>query len=231
MNRIRAVVFDAYGTLLDIHAAMARHADRLGPDWQRISADWRAKQLEYSWVRSLAGPSHHRDFWRLTQEALAWTATRHGITDPTLLADVLLAYRHLDAYPEVGVVLRQLRDAGLSRAILSNGEPGMLRDAVAHAGIGHTLDAVLSVEAAGVFKPDPRVYRLAGAHFGLAGSQMAFVSSNPWDAFGAHAFSFRVFWLNRAGAPREYELGAHVTEIADLSALPRLLAAPFGHTP
>lgn len=231
MNRIRAVVFDAYGTLLDIHAAMARHADRLGPDWQRISADWRAKQLEYSWVRSLAGPSHHRDFWRLTQEALAWTATRHGITDPALLADVLLAYRHLDAYPEVGVVLRQLRDAGLSRAILSNGEPGMLRDAVAHAGIDHTLDAVLSVEAAGVFKPDPRVYRLAGAHFGLAGSQMAFVSSNPWDAFGAHAFGFRVFWLNRAGAPREYELGAHVTEIADLSDLPNLLAAPFARTP
>ncbi len=231
MNRIRAVVFDAYGTLLDIHAAMARHADRLGPDWQRISADWRAKQLEYSWVRSLAGPSHHRDFWRLTQEALAWTATRHGIADPALLADVLLAYRHLDAYPEVGVVLRQLRDAGLSRAILSNGEPGMLRDAVTHAGIGHTLDAVLSVEAAGVFKPDPRVYRLAGAHFGLAGSQMAFVSSNPWDAFGAHAFGFRVFWLNRAGAPREYELGAHVTEIADLTDLPNLLAAPFARTP
>ena len=231
MNRIRAVVFDAYGTLLDIHAAMASHADRLGPDWQRISADWRAKQLEYSWVRSLAGPSHHRDFWRLTQEALAWTATRHGITDPALLADVLLAYRHLDAYPEVGVVLRQLRDAGLSRAILSNGEPGMLRDAVTHAGIGHTLDAVLSVEAAGVFKPDPSVYRLAGAHFGLAGSQMAFVSSNPWDAFGAHAFGFRVFWLNRAGAPREYDLGAHVTEIADLSDLPNLLAAPFARTP
>lgn len=231
MNRIRAVVFDAYGTLLDIHAAMARHADRLGPEWQRISADWRMKQLEYSWVRSLAGPNHHRDFWRLTEEALAWTAARHGITDPMLLADVLLAYRHLDAYPEVAVVLRHLRDAGLARAILSNGEPGMLRDAASHAGIDHILDAVISVEAAGVFKPDPRVYRLAGAHFGLAGSQMAFVSSNPWDAFGAHAFGFRVFWLNRAGASREYDLGSQVTEIADLSALPRLLAAPFGHTP
>ncbi len=166
MDRIRAVVFDAYGTLLDIHAAMARHADRLGPDWQRISADWRAKQIEYTWVRSLAGPGQHRDFWRLTEEALAWTASRHHLRDPGLLADILLAYRHLDAFPEVPVVLRHLRDLGLPRAILSNGEPGMLRDAVHHAGIDHILDAVLSVEAAGVFKPDPRVYRLAGQHFG-----------------------------------------------------------------
>jgi 2-haloacid dehalogenase len=225
MNRIRAVVFDAYGTLLDIHAAMARHAARLGPDWQRISADWRAKQIEYTWVRSLAGPGQHRDFWRLTQEALAWTAARHGIADAVLLADILLAYRHLAAYPEVPVVLRQLRDLGLPRAILSNGEPGMLRDAVTHAGIDHILDAVISAEAAGVFKPDPKVYRLAGQHFGLAGSQMAFVSSNPWDAFGAHAFGFRVFWVNRAAAPHEYDLGLHVTEISDLAELPHLLMA------
>jgi 2-haloacid dehalogenase len=225
MNHIRAVVFDAYGTLLDIHAAMARHAARLGPDWQRISADWRAKQIEYTWVRSLAGPGQHRDFWRLTEEALAWTAARHGIADAVLLADILLAYRHLAAYPEVPVVLRQLRDLGLPRAILSNGEPGMLRDAVTHAGIDHILDAVISAEAAGVFKPDPKVYRLAGQHFGLAGSQMAFVSSNPWDAFGAHAFGFRVFWVNRAAVPHEYDLGLHVTEISDLAELPRLLTA------
>lgn len=225
MDRVRAVVFDAYGTLLDIHAAMARHADRLGADWQRISADWRAKQIEYTWVRSLAGDTHHRDFWRLTEEALAWTAARHHLHDTGLLADILLAYRHLDPFPEVPVILRLLRDRGLPRAILSNGSPGMLRDAVHHAGIDHILDAVLSAEDVGVFKPDPRVYRLAGQHFGLAASQMAFVSSNPWDAFGAHAFGFRVFWVNRTGAPHEYDLGTHVTELADLSALPRLLGA------
>jgi 2-haloalkanoic acid dehalogenase type II len=139
LNRVRAVVFDAYGTLLDIHAAMARHAERLGPDWPAISGDWRAKQIEYTWVRSLAGPAQHRDFWRLTEEALAWTAARHHIRDTVLLADILLAYRHLDVYPEVPVVLRQLRDLGLPRAILSNAEPGMLRDAVAHAGIDTAL--------------------------------------------------------------------------------------------
>ena len=223
MHQIRAVVFDAYGTLLDVHAAMARHAARIGPNWPQISADWRMKQLEYAWVRSLAGSAHHRDFWRLTEEALVWAAERHGIHEAALLADILLAYRHLDPYPEVPVVLRQLRDQGIERAILSNGEPGMLRDAVRSAGLADLLNAVLSVESAGVFKPDPRVYRLAGQHFGLAASQMAFVSSNPWDAFGAHAFGFRVFWVNRAHQLAEYNLHGKVTELRDLSALPAAL--------
>ncbi len=231
MNTIRAVIFDAYGTLLDVHAAMARHADRIGPHWREISADWRLKQIEYTWVRSLAGPSHHRNFWRLTEEALAWAAARHGLRDPQVLAEVLTAYHHLDAYPEVIVVLRQLRDMGLPRAILSNGEPTMLRDAVHHAGIDHVLDAVLSAEAVGVFKPDPRVYQLAGQHFGLAGSQMAFVSSNPWDAFGAHAFGFRVYWVNRTGQPHEYDVGTTATELTDLSALPLALQRPFAGPP
>src|SRR6185312_13251568 len=167
MTRVSAAVFDAYGTLLDVHAAMARHAARIGPAWQAVSADWRAKQIEYTWVRSLAGPAHHRDFWRLTEEALAWTAARHGLTDQPLLADVLQAYRQLAAYPEVASVLTRLRDAGIARAILSNGEPSMLTDAVHAAGIEPLLDAVLSVEAAGVFKPDPRVYRLATDRFDL----------------------------------------------------------------
>lgn len=217
---IRAVIFDAYGTLLDVHAAMGRHASRLGVDWPRISADWRQKQLEYSWVRSLAGQEHHRDFWRLTEDALAWTATRHGITDPALLADVLMAYRHLDPYPEAPAVLRLLRERGLPTAILSNGEPGMLEAAIRSAGLDHLLDHVLSIETVGIFKPSPRVYQLAVDQLGLPAEQMAFVSSNPWDAFGAHAFGFQVFWINRSGQPLEYGL----TEgLADLSALPAAL--------
>jgi 2-haloacid dehalogenase len=219
---VRAVIFDAYGTLLDVHAAMARHSQRLGPNWREISADWRAKQIEYTWVLSLAG--RHRDFWRLTEEALAWVAARHHISDATLLADVLLSYRRLDAFPEALAVLRHLRDMGLPRAILSNGEPTMLHDAVTTAGLDHVLDAVLSVEAAGVFKPDPRTYSLAGKHFGLAGSQMAFVSSNPWDAYGAHVFGCQVFWVNRTRQPHEYGLGGAVTELTDLTALPDALA-------
>ena len=218
-EQIRAAVFDAYGTLLDIHAAMARHADRLGPDWRRISADWRAKQMEYTWVRSLAGPAHHRPFLALTREALAVTAQNHGLTDAALLADVLDAYRTLAAYPEVAPVLGRLREAGIGRAILSNGEPEMLASAVAAAGIGPLLDDVLSVEAVGIYKPAPAVYRLACARFGCAPAEIAFVSSNPWDAFGAQAFGFRVFWVNRAGGPEEYGLRATATELRDLSGL------------
>jgi 2-haloacid dehalogenase len=224
MPRVSAVIFDAYGTLLDVHAAMARHAARIGPHWPTVSADWRAKQLEYTWVRSLAGPQHHRDFWRLTEEALTWAAARHHITDAALRADILRAYRQLDAYPEVPDVLARLGGMGIARAILSNGEPGMLGDAVRAAGIDTGLDAVLSVETVGVFKPDPRVYRLAAECFdGGAGAQ-AFVSSNPWDAFGASSFGFQVFWLNRGGVPAEYDLRASVTELTDLAALPDLLA-------
>jgi 2-haloacid dehalogenase len=216
---IKAAVFDAYGTLLDVHAAMKRYAHRLGPGWQSISAEWRIKQIEYTWVRSLAGPAQHRDFWTLTQEALGFVAERHGISDAALLSDVLAAYRQLDAYPEASAVLTRLRERGVARAILSNGEPGMLADAVHSAGIENLLDDVLSVESVGVYKPDPRVYRLVTDRFGVAPGDVGFVSSNPWDAFGALSFGFQVYWVNRSGQPDEYGLRGRVTEIADLSAV------------
>ncbi len=219
MARIRAVVFDAYGTLLDVHAAMQAHAARLGPDWQRISRDWRVKQMEYTWVRSLAGPAHHVPFFELTRTALTVVAQTHGVADQAVLADVLAAYRTLSAYPEVAPTLRALQARGIARAILSNGEPGMLDDAVRAAGIGGLLDEVLSIEAAGIYKPSPAVYRLATDRFGLAAGEIAFLSSNPWDAFGAWAFGFCVFWVNRTGQPDEYGLRGHVRELPDLGGL------------
>jgi 2-haloacid dehalogenase len=219
MAQIRAAVFDAYGTLLDIHASMQAHAGRLGPEWRRISQDWRAKQMEYTWVRSLAGPEHHRPFFALTREALAVVAETHGLTDQALLADVLAAYRRLSAYPDVAPALRALQAGGIARAILSNGEPDMLDDAVRAARIGDLLDDVLSIEAAGIYKPSPAAYRLAADRFGLDAREIAFLSSNPWDAFGARAFGFRVFWLNRAGQPDEYGLRGSVTELRDLGGL------------
>lgn len=224
MSAVEAVVFDAYGTLLDVHGAMQRHADRLPPDWERISAEWRAKQLEYAWVRSLTGPGCHRDFWQVTQDALAFVAARHRIADPAVLGLLLDAYRSLPAYADAEGALTVLRGRGLRTAILSNGEPGMLADAVAAARLGPLLDAVLSVEDVGVFKPDPRVYALAGATLGLPPDRMAFVSSNAWDAQAAAFAGFRVFWCNRSGQPDEYGLCQSATELPDLSALPDRLA-------
>ncbi len=225
MAQINAVVFDAYGTLLDVHAAMARHAARLGPNWLQVSADWRQKQIEYTWVRSLAGPAHHRDFWHLTEAALTWTAARHGIVDTALLAEVLMAYRALDAYPEVPSVLRSVRSLGLPTAILSNGETAMLADAARSAGIDDLLDHILSVETVGIFKPAASVYGIAQKTLGLSADRIAFASSNAWDAFGAHVFGFQVFWINRSGQPREYGLSESVTELTGLAALPAAISA------
>ena len=218
-----AAIFDAYGTLLDLDAAMARHAARLGPDWRSLSQEWRIKQTEYTWVRTLAGPAHHRDFARITDDALAFVAARHNIADAGLLADLRAAYRRLDAYPDARPMLAALREAGMARAILSNGTPEMLAQASAAAGIDTLLDDILSVETVGVFKPDPRVYRLATERFDTTPARLVFVSSNPWDAFGALQFGFRVVWINRGGLPDQYGLRGHVTELADLAALPAQL--------
>lgn len=222
LGAIRAVVFDAYGTLLDVHSAMEAHAARLGEEWPELSAEWRAKQLEYTWVRSLAGSAQHRDFARVTDDALAFVAARHGIGDDALLSSLRDAYDRLTAYPEVPASLAELRDLGVPRVVLSNGSPSMLAHATRAAGIDSLLDGVLSVEAAGVFKPDPRVYGLAVDYLGLPPDAIAFASSNAWDAFGAHAFGFRVVWVNRSGQPDEYRLGGQVTVRSDLTGLPGL---------
>jgi 2-haloacid dehalogenase len=221
---LEAVVFDAYGTLLDVHGAMQRHADSLPPDWERISVEWRQKQLEYSWITALTGPRHHRDFWTLTQTAFDYVAARHRITEPSVRAALLEAYRELPAYPDARPMLRALRGRGLKTAILSNGEPAMLDAAVRAAGLQDLLDAVISVEEVQVYKPDARVYALAEKHLGVPIPRMGFVSSNAWDAQGASAAGFRVFWCNRAELPPEYGLDQSATMIAGLDALEAALA-------
>ena len=219
---MKAVIFDAYGTLLDVHSAMQRFAPQLGPDWREISQTWRAKQIEYSWIRTLAG--EHRDFARLTREALDFSAAKHGVTDPALLGEVEQAYRALTAYPDAMPVLDTLAGMGLGRAILSNGETAMLDDGVRAAGLHGKLDAVLSIDAVGAFKPDQRVYQLAVDRFGCPAAEMGFVSSNPWDAFGASLFGFRVFWVNRSGQPEEYGLRSRATVLNGLEPLPQALS-------
>ncbi len=201
---ITTVVFDAYGTLFDVTAAARAAATEPGAGhlaevWPRLAEDWRRKQLEYTWLRSMMGD--HADFWQVTQDALDWAIEAAGLEDAALCARLMDLYRELSAYPEVPQMLRRLRDAGLDTAILSNGAPRMLADAVASAGIGDMLDAVLSVESVGIFKPDARVYKLVGARFGADPAQVLFVSSNGWDVAGAARFGFRTLWVNRAGAP------------------------------
>lgn len=222
MARHAVYVFDAYGTLFDVHSAVARLRDRLGPDAERLSELWRIKQMEYSWVRSLmhhGSDYRHRDFWQLTEDALDYATAAVGGIDPVLRRPLLDAYRELDAYPEVASVLAALRERGARTAILSNGSPEMLAAATRSAGLDDRLDAVLSVEDAGIFKPDPRVYQLVLDRFSVAAGEVSFQSSNGWDVAGAGAFGFDVVWINRKGQPREYADASPIREAKDLSAL------------
>ena len=195
-------VFDAYGTLFDVHAAVARHADRIGPDAAALSALWRAKQLEYSWTRSLM--QAYRPFWSLTEEALAFALASFPDMDRAIEPDLLAAYETLDAYEEVPGFLAGLKARGARTAILSNGSAHMLQAAVESAGLAAHLDAVLSVDALERYKTDPGTYRLVLDQFEVTAEEVRFHSSNRWDVAGAKAFGFHATWVNRAGAPDEY---------------------------
>ena len=210
-------VFDAYGTLFDFNAAIARHRAAAGPDADRFSEIWRLKQIEYTWTGTLAG--RYTDFWTLTQRALDHTFARVPSVDRKLRDDLLNTYLKLDAFPDARAVLGELKRRGERTAILSNGSPTMLASAVAAAGIKNDLDAVLSVDAIRMYKPRPEVYALATAHFAVKPSDVVFVSSNRWDAMGATAFGFRTVWVNRAKAPDEYGELPPAAVVPDLTGL------------
>lgn len=220
---IRAAVFDAYGTLFDVHSAAARHAEALGADRDRLSQIWRQKQLEYTWLRSLM--DRYTNFWAVTEEALDYALSALGRDDPNLRGKLLEMYRHLDPYPEVQSTLQSLKDAGLKTAILSNGSPSMLDDAVNSAGLSPVLDEVISADVLGIFKPDPQVYRLAEETLDLPRERIAFMSSNAWDGAGAAAYGLRVVWINRFGQPPENLPASPEAELKDLTELPALLTA------
>lgn len=217
MGNARAFVFDAFGTLFDVHSAAETIRDRLGNRAGELSALWRGKQLEYTWLRSLMG--RHADFAQVTAEALDYALAACGIEDPSLLETLPSAYLRLAPYPEARATLEALRRRGRRTAILSNGTPGMLSSLVEHAELGPLLDEVLSVEEVGVFKPDARVYRLACDRLALAPREILFLSSNAWDVAGAASFGMTVVWVNRSGAVRERLPGAPAAEVRSLDAL------------
>ena len=218
---IKACVFDAYGTLFDFAAAARRCRDELGEHADRLTALWRDKQLQYTWLRAAQG--RHADFWQVTGDALDFSLETLGVDNPRLRARLMELYLTLEPFPEVPDVLRQLKEAGLRTAILSNGSPRMLEAAVSGAGLAGLLDAVLSVEAVGVYKPHPKVYQLAVDRLGITAHSVSFQSSNAWDAYAASAFGMQVVWCNRYGQRRERLPGAPDREITTLAELPALL--------
>ena len=202
MPAVRGYVFDAYGTLFDVHSVI--EAGRaITADPAALSLLWRQKQLEYTWLRSLMG--RYEDFWAVTEAALRFSVRRLGLrADDAQLARLMDAYLTLACFPEVEAALARL--AGRPRAILSNGSPRMLEAAVASSGLGRHLQHVLSVDAVKTFKPAPAVYALGPRALGIPAGDLLFVSSNAWDVAGAKSFGYQVAWCNRASAPAE-ELG------------------------
>jgi 2-haloacid dehalogenase len=222
LTGIKACVFDAYGTLFDFASAAKGCRDVLGDDADRLTALWRDKQLQYTWLRAVQG--RHAEFWQVTGDGLDYALDTLGIDRPGLRDRLMALYLALETFPEVSETLRRLKAAGMRTAILSNGSPRMLDAIVKRAGIETLLDAVLSVEEAGVYKPHPKVYQLAVDRLGVPAGSISFQSSNSWDAYAASAFGMKVVWCNRYGQRRERLPGAPDREICSLAELPALVA-------
>ena len=222
LSGIKACVFDAYGTLFDFASAARGCRDVLGDNVDRVTALWRDKQIQYTWLRAAQG--RHADFWQVTGDALDFTLETLNLPDARLRDRLMSLYLALEPFPEVRDVLRQLKNAGLRTAILSNGTPHMLDAVVSAAKLDVSFDAVLSVEEVGVFKPHPKVYQLACDRLQLEPAEICFQSSNAWDAHAASAFGMRVVWCNRYGQRHERLPGSPDHEVSSLADLPGIVA-------
>lgn len=222
---VTTCVFDAYGTLFDVAAAARIAAEqpgqaKLAEVWPRLAADWRTKQLQYTWLRAVTGD--YISFWQVTSDGLDWAMEANGLDDPVLRETLLALYWELPAYPEVPKMLNTLNANGLSTAILSNGSPDMLQGAVEFAQVEGLLDAVLSVEDVGIFKPAKVVYDMVGTRFGTTPEQVLFVSSNGWDAAAAAQYGFTTAWVNRANEPVDRLPARPIHVLSNLETIPDL---------
>ena len=219
---VKACVFDAYGTLFDVHAPTAALAAELGENAPAISTQWRRKQLEYTWLRSLMG--RYADFARVTADALDYVLEANDLSGSPLRDKLLTLYTSLAAYSDAAPCLMALKEAGARTGILSNGSPSMLAAAVTSAQLGASLDYILSVDALRIYKPSPEVYKLACDAFGAEPDQIAFVSANGWDCAGAAAFGFRVIHVNRFHEADERLGAGPETHVANLTEAAERLA-------
>ena len=212
-----AYVFDAYGTLFDVHAAVRKHADAVGPDHVALSETWRTKQLEFTWTRTMMG--RYIDFWDITKQALDYAFAKFPSAPRQAKVALLDAYWELDCFDEVPQVLKSLKDAGVKTGILSNGSSGMLNAAVKSAGIEDMIDHVISVDRINKFKALPEVYQMVVDDLRIYPDAVSFQSSNRWDVAAACAFGFRPVWCNRGNQPDEYLDLSPELVLADLNGL------------
>jgi len=223
MDGIRACVFDAYGTLLDVHSAVMRNAGAVGASADALSIAWRQRQLEYSWTRQLMG--RYADFWQVTIDALEFALESYGLAgDEKLRTRLLDAYHELEAYSDAAPTLRAMKEHGFITAILSNGNRSMLDGATSAGNLDHLLDHSLSIDDIKIYKPDPRAYQLVCDRLHVQPHEVCFVSSNAWDVAGAAAFGFNSVRINRKADPIEYKFAPQKVQTSSLSDLSQLLA-------
>ena len=193
MKNIKAIIFDAYGTLFDVNSAAEKCKDKIGSKWESFSNYWRTTQLEYTWLRSLM--KRHKDFWKITEDSLDKSMKVFNI-NPNMKSELLDLYKILSPYPEVKETLQLLKEKNYKLSILSNGTPSLLNELVSSNNL-KVFDDIFSVEEVGIFKPDSKVYDIPVKKYKIEKSEVAFLSANTWDVSGGGNYGYNAIWVNR----------------------------------
>jgi 2-haloacid dehalogenase len=221
MNKIKACVFDAYGTLFDVNAACRELSKEVGDNWEQLASLWRLRQVEYTWLRN--SMDEYIDFWQITSDALDYAMETLGIENDDLREELLNLYLKLEAYPEVNDILKKLKQRGLKTGILSNGSMKMLNSAVDNANIREYLDGILSVEECKIYKPSSKVYDLVKIKMQISKENVLFFSSNAWDMHAASNYGFKTIWVNRFNTKLERLPGKPIDIVRSLDKIDEII--------
>ena len=194
MKNIKAIIFDAYGTLFDVNSAAEKCKDKIGDKWEGFANFWRTTQLEYTWLRSLM--KRHKDFWQITEDSLDKSIKTYKI-DPLMKNELLDLYKTLSSYKEVHEVLTKLKEKNFKLAILSNGTPSLLDKLVESNNLNNIFDDIFSIEQVGIYKPDSKVYDMPINKYQIEKNEVAFLSANTWDVSGGGNYGYNSLWVNR----------------------------------
>jgi len=194
MKNIKAIIFDAYGTLFDVNSAAEKYKDKIGDKWEGFANYWRTTQLEYTWLRSLM--NRHKDFWQVTEDSLDKSMKAFKI-DPSIRNELLDLYKKLSTFPEVTEVLKNLKEKNYKLAILSNGTPSLLNELVKSNNLDNVFDDIFSIEEVGIYKPDSKVYDLPIKKYQIQIKEVTFLSANTWDVSGGGNYGYSSIWVNR----------------------------------
>ena len=194
MKNVKAIIFDAYGTLFDVNSAAEKCKDKIGDKWEGFANYWRTTQLEYTWLRSLM--KRHKDFWQITEDSLDKSMNAFNI-NKSMRIELLNLYKTLNTFPEVKDVLNKLKERNYKLAILSNGTPSLLNELVKSNNIENIFDDIFSIEDVGIYKPDSRVYDIPTKKYQIQKNEVAFLSANTWDVSGGGNYGYNAIWVNR----------------------------------